>query len=291
MINKSHSSLNDMEALRGASILNAKNITFWGLLTQAFSFIVGISALPLRLFLRKNLGERSIRPGTFLLSIALHIYYFTIFDALFVFLGTVPFNMDGKITTENVVIFGLIILFNPYFIFLFSVTRRGIKHFRQKIREAKNSQTAYSYSHGDSKYFTGWKGGKVWGFTVDDTITRMIVEPKSIFKYGMVTFLFCLAVYLYLIFYAKPDTSYLALFLVSLACTGLVFSFDAICLFIEEFTLFTNKRDKVLDMLDGQDDMQEIMQEKGILEKARINEQMKNSNTALEDTEDDVILS
>jgi len=283
MINKSHSSINDMDALRGSSILDAKNISFWGLLTQAFSFVVGISALPLRLFLRKNLGERSIRPGTFILSIALHIYYFTIFDALLILLSIVSLDL-GEVTTEQMIRLAVFILVNPYFIFLILVIRKAIIHFRQKIREAKSGQVSHSYYRGESRYFSNRKDGKIWGFTINETITRMLVEPKSIFKYGLVIFFCCLAILLYIILILEYKSEYLNAFLASLGCTGLVISFDAICLFLEEFTLFMSRRDKFLDMLDAQDDMSELVKEKNKIK----NERRKINPPSLDDNISDL---
>lgn len=286
MINKSHSSINDMAALRGSSILDNKDITFWGLFTQAFSFVVGISALPLRLFLRKNLGERSIRPGTFMLSIALHIYYFTIFDALLILVSIISLDL-GEVTTEQMIRLAVFILINPYFIFLILVIRKAIIHFRRKIREAKSGQVSHSYYRGESRYFSNRKGGKIWGFTIDETTTRMLVEPKSIFKYGLVLFFCCLAILLYMILITESNSEYLTAFLASLGCTGLVISFDAICLFLEEFTLFMSKRDKVLDMLDSQDDMSEIVKEKAKIENERKNINPSNPNNNLSGLEDE----
>jgi len=288
MINKSYSSLGDGEAMRGLSTWNTKNISFTGLLFQAFDFVIGVAALPLRLFLRENLGERSIKFGTFLLSIGLHIYYFTIFDILLVLGGAA---MLDDLTNEKMLLIGLFALINPYFIFLILVFRKGVKHFKQKIKAAKNNEVGYSYSRGVSKYFSNLKEGQAWGFDIDDRVVRIIVEPRSVFKVGMILFLGSLAIVLYMIFISESESSYVYVFFASLGCTGLVLSFDAICLFIDEFSLFMKRRDKVLDMLDGQEDMSKLMNEKVKIEEGRKLSQQKIADTSLSTValEEDVV--
>lgn len=288
MINKSFSSLGNAEAMQGMSNFNAKDIGLMGILRHAFSFVVGIASLPLRLFLRKNIGERSINFGTFLLSIALHIYYFTIFDVLLV-LGVTSFVTD--MTTTKMVMLGLFGLVNPYFIFLLLVLIAGIKHFKQKIREGKNNETGYTYFRGQSKYFDNLKNGKAWGFEIDNVVVRMIVEPRTVFKIGLTLFFISLTIIIYLFFVSelKGLYAYLYVFLASLGCTGLVLAFDSICLFIDEFSLFMNKRDKTLDMLDGQEDVTKIVNAKTKIEEGRKNKQLNNNPLTGVNIEDDVV--
>lgn len=266
MINKSYSSLNDSEAIKGMSSFNMKGLTVMGLITQAFSFIIAAASIPLRLFLRDNLGERTIKPMMFLIAIALHIYYFTIFDVILVLIAA---SVVDDFSTNQMIQMGLIGLLNPYFIFLVLVIRKGIKHYRQKIREAVNHQTGYTFYRGDSKYFASWAGKKVHGFTADDNIIRMIVEPKAVLKLGFAVFLLCTAISLYSVFIAETENAYALFFAFSLGCTGLVLVLDAICLFIDELSLFLGKRDKVLDTLDGQTDMLEIRMGREQIEEGR----------------------
>lgn len=275
MINKSYSSLNDSEAIRGMSSFNMKGLTVMGLLYQAFSFIIASASIPLRLFLRENLGERTIKPMMFLFSIAIHIYYFTIFDIIFVVLAA---TVVDDFSTNQMIQMGVMGLLNPYFIFLIVVIRKGIKHYKQKVREAANYQTGYTFHRGDSKYFTDSIGKKVHGFYADENIVRMIVEPKAVFKLGMALFLVCSAVSLYSFFIAETENPYVLFFAFSIGCTGLVLALDAICLFIDELSLFLGKRDKVLDILDSQDDMNEIKLGREQIEKGRSQTRAKNDS-------------
>jgi hypothetical protein len=288
MINKSYSSLNDQDAARGVSVLNAKGISFFALITQAFSFIVGIAALPLRLFLRKNLGERTIRPGMFLLSIALHIYYFTIFDSWLLILTIL--SREGDLSLDHLFPSGLFLLLNPYFIFLFFVIQKGVRHFKQKFREGKNNQTGYSYHRGESKYFDSWHGKKVWGMNANDQIIRMIVEPRFVFKLGLLMVFVPLMITLFTTLILSVETVSLYSLFASLACTGLVLALDGLCLFIDELSLFLAKRDHVLDMLDGQDDMKEMMESREEIEKGRSFSQLKNGTNSTEEFMDEGIV-
>ena len=158
--------------------------------------------------------------------------------------------------------FSIFILLNPYFIFLVLVIIRGVKHFKQKIQEAKNNNIGYTYSRGESRFFNSWMGQKTWGFHIDELITRMIVEPRAVLKYGLVLFLFSLAIVLFMILILESKASYIYMILASLGCTGLVFAFDAICLFIDELALFLSKRDKVLDIIDSKVDATAITEER-----------------------------
>lgn len=289
MINKSYSSLGDKEAMRGMYSLDPKGFGPVGFLFQAFNFVVGVAALPLRLFLRKNLGERTIRPGAFVLSIILHGYYFTKFDILLVVLGSVSVWNKTSAGLEQAIITGLFILINPYFIILILVVWRGIKHFKQKIREATNNQTGHSYYRGESKYFEHKKGKKMWGFVINDELIRMLVEPKAILKYGLVTALLSLAIVLYLLLIVETEAGYLLVSLVSVGCTGLVLIFDAVCLFFDEFSLKMVKRDKVLDMADGQIDMVEIMNQKAKIDEGRRKIQKNGDSNISQGLDDDTV--
>jgi len=286
MINKSYSSLNDREAMQGVASLG-RGISFSSLIFQAFHFVVGVAALPLRLLLRDDLGERTVRPGAFLLSVALHIYYFTIFDLLIALGATSAITNPSN---EDIAILVIVALSNPYFIFLVIVIRRGIKHFKQKIRAARSNQTGYSYAAGKSRYFEKWIGRTVYGFDVNDSIIRLIIEPRAILKWGILTFLACLGIVLWMVFLLDSEASYIYIFIISLGCTGLVAAFDAICLFIDELALQLRKRDKVLDMLDAQDDANELMQYRAKIEEGRTTAGNNQQEADSADLEDDIIV-
>jgi hypothetical protein len=69
-----------------------------------------------------------------------------------------------------------------------------------------------------------------------------------------------------------------------------VLALDGLCLFIDELSLFLAKRDHVLDMLDGQDDMKEMMESREEIEKGRSFSQLKNGTNSTEEFMDEGIV-
>lgn len=269
MINKSYSSLNDLEAFKGSSILNAKNLTIWGLLTSAFSYIVGIATIPMRLLLRSNIGERSIRVGSFLIALGLHIYaYFK----LGIYVVGFQYLMGG-IEFEGILVYVLILL-NPYVIFLLFILAVGVKHFRQKISQALSFKVGNSYHRGESKYFENWRDFKIFGFVADDTVIRMLVEPRAVMKYSASISLFCLSIVFLSLAY-KFNLSFFGILISSMLTSSILFFLTGLCLFVEEFSLYMVKRDRALDLLDGEFDMKEILSMKNHIEQDRNTRQQK----------------
>lgn len=278
MINKSHSSMSDRDAIHSMTSIYRYN--FIGTLFQALNFIVGIAAIPLRLFLRKDIGERSIRPISFFLSIALHIFYFTIFDILLL-LGIMELLDDMSYEGSGAALkLTVAILLNPYLILLIMSIVFGVKHFKQKIEEGRNNQTYYSYSRGKSRFFKPSKTNKVWGFIRTEDMVRLLVEPRFVFVFGLLTFAICLSGILYFHFISENAPPLLLSLLISFGCTGLVLMFDAICLFADEMGIFLQQRDKALDILDAREDATTIL---GIQNEIEKNRQSTNSHKREDD--------
>ncbi len=76
MIQGSLVKMDGMEAARGFYGMSPKSNAFIGLIAHGYYFLVGAGAIPARLLLRKNLGERAFSPFAFLLCIAFFAYYF-----------------------------------------------------------------------------------------------------------------------------------------------------------------------------------------------------------------------
>lgn len=292
MINKSYSSLSDQEAISGASSA-FRGWNFLSIILGAFNFVVGIAALPLRLILRKNIGERSIQPISFVLAITLHVYYFTLFDTQLVavsILGTADNSFLNEMGLEIILYVGGLILINPYSLFLLWVIYRGVKHFRQKIRSALSEEVSYTYHRGESRYFQKWDKPTIFGFDVNDETIRMLAEPKAVLVIGLAISLASAVITGGLIFFFEIESIFLIATFASLTASGLVIAFDAFCLGIDEITLALNRRSKILDILDSEEDARVIVEQKDTLKSKRIQKGiLDNPKESTED--DDMVIS
>ena len=270
MINKSYSSLTDKEAASGA-VGALRGWGFASFLLGAFSFIIGVAALPLRLVLRKNIGERSVRPFAFILSIALHIYYFTIFDSMIAALAIlgVDSSVFEGVGYEGLIYLALFALINPYTLLLLWAVRMGVLHFKQKIKEAQEGKTGYTYYRGESRYFVNWDKPSINGFETNEDSIRALAEPKAVAAIALTVSLLSAIAILILIFLVESKSVLLVASLATIFATGLVVFLDAICLAIDEISLVLGRRDKVLDMLDSEEDANTLMGQKDEMQDQR----------------------
>lgn len=291
MINKSYSSLTDKEAISGASnVFKGWNIATF--ILGAFSFLIGIAALPLRLILRDNIGERSIRPFAFILALGIHIYYFTQFDTLVAVISVLGIHGDPFDGLSGYQAIGFLFLFasiNPYTLFLFWVFRRGIKHFRQKIREAQSGHVGYSYYRGESRFFSAWDKPTIYGFPTSQDSIRMLGEPKAIIVIGIATSFSSALLLLFSAFVLETESVLLVATLATVFATGLVISFDGLCLMLDEISLALNRRDKVLDMLDSEEDLKLIVGQKDEMKAERLQSSNHSKDNLSSEEEDDLI--
>lgn len=253
----------------------------------AFSFVVGVAALPLRFILRENLGERTVRPFSFVLAIALHIYYFTVFDAAIMFVSVLSVSGDPFQTLglKQFIYAGLFILFNPYSLFLFWSIRRAIKHYKQKIRDALNNDMSYTYYRGDSRYFKSWHKPTIYGFEANDKTIRVLGEPKAICVIGFAIAIVSAVILATLILIVETESLLLLTTAATFFATGLVLVLDSVFLAIDEVSLVLSRRDKVLDILDSERDAQTIVEQKDVMKfKHNLGRQDKNT---IETNEDD----
>ena len=89
----------------------------------------------------------------------------------------------------------------------------------------------------------------------------MIVEPLQLFKMSWVTLILSILALILRAYY--PADNVFFLFVDSLTFGVLAVSFtiiiSSIALFLEEFAIMQKGRDAILDMIDGELDMQQIM--------------------------------
>lgn len=301
MLEQTHlSKMDGVEAARVFHGLNPKDNQLLGFIAQSYNFIVGAGAIPARLYLRKNLGERAFSPAALLLSFLFFGYYslFSALDDKFLILGGMMGNLLAMEFAQKEG-FVLIIIFNVFFNacvwFLIWMFRSGIAHFKNVIKNAKHGGVHYSFYRGEGWLFGHRLGGKMWGFDIDDRWIRMIIEPLYIIKNALFVLIGSVLFggLIYLLFVENHSAfmvvpAYLLIILGWLNNLSIIALFSGLCLFLEEFGIKMRIRHSVLDMVDGEYDMafvvkmKEDMQEgKGIFLENTIAEQIYQNDGAI----------
>lgn len=275
MIQGSLSKMDGMEAARGLYGMDPKNNAFLGAIVQSYNFIVGAGAIPSRLFLRKNLGERAFSPFAFLLCVAFYFSCFFIppFDGdsipvlVIIGFGGVAFALN-VLDPESINIYLLVLfgaLLNSCLWFIIWLIRNGIKHFKIVAQNAKENKIQYSYYRGEGKYFEHRIGGKKWGYDIDEMFVRMVIEPLAVFKWGAIIFFSAVLLSIGIFSWGLEENRQLAYAFASLGWlinVGLMIMFSGFCLFLEEFGIMTRIRGAALDLIDGEYDMVFVMKKK-----------------------------
>ena len=117
------------------------------------------------------------------------------------------------------------------------------------------------FNRGDGIYFNHLLGGKIFGFRINELVLRMIVEPLQLLKMSAITFGLSILALTLRAWY--PIDNLFFLFVDSLTfgimAASLIIIISSISLFLEEFAIMQRGRDAILDMIDGELDMQQIM--------------------------------
>ena len=278
MLQGSLSKMDGMESAKGFYGMSPKNNAIFGAIAQSYYFLIGTGAIPARLFLRTNLGERAFSPFAFLLCVLFFVYYgFVPFDEEFIVLGitglagsTGAYEMLGgdvllgnnfdlsMFVTANIVL-------NPCLWFVIWLIIKGVKHFKSVVMRIKENHQQYSYYRGDGKYFRHRLGGKKWGFDVDERFIRMVIEPLLVLRAGFILFVIGLIAGTCTYYWGKEQIEslgYLLIFLGWTANFGLLTLFSGFCLFLEEYGIMVRIRDAALDLIDGEYDMAFIIKKK-----------------------------
>lgn len=261
MLQSSLNKMDGVEAVKGFYSLDPQDNAILGALIQGYFFVVSAGALPLRMILRKNLGERSFSIFGFIVSISFYIYYGILLGGAGVI--TLTSKLFGGVDA-NWLDYARVILLNPFLIFMAIVIIRAVQHFKKVMRKAQNNQVQYSYFRGDGIFFRKRKGGKKWGFEIDERFMRMVIEPLAVLKIGLLILFIAAGAVTFNYFYVVMTDSliYLQPILIWTAVLGLVLVLSAIFLFLEEFGIMMRIRGAVLDLIDADIDMQMIMKRK-----------------------------
>ena len=253
-----------------------------------FNFIIGAGAIPIRLLLRKDMGERSIGIFAFILALAGHIYYLYEYIVIYSLLPLMYQDNLDSLNLLTVVVF--VCFLNPFIIYLLNISSLGLKHFRVVYAKAKaNVVEDNSYSRGTSRLFKykNYQGKQrsflTFKYLVNETTMRMIVEPMKMLGFGATIFLVSLIPSFSFIINSIKAYKILSITFLSLSATGLVIMLSAICLFIEEFSIFMRIRGAALDMIDAEHDLKIIIEEKEKLlqgkKRTLNNDSTKSNNT------------
>jgi len=281
MLLGSLSKMDGMETARGFYGMNPNKSPFLGMIVHSYYFLVGAGAIPARLYLRKNMGERAFSPFAFLLSFGFFAYYGIYPDDDFMLLGGSLGILGAMEIAQNEISVGVMIFinifFNTYLLFLWWLIRQGIRHFKQVLKKSPENRGQYSYFRGEGKYFEHRLGGKMGKFNIDERFIRMVIEPLALIKYG-----FCLligsailGVALYFLHTERIAilVSFLLIIFGWIHNLGFAIIFSGLCLFLEEFGIMMRIRGAALDIIDGEYDMAFILKKKEELQSGKIEQQ------------------
>lgn len=276
----------NQKLISGFSHLYQRNLLL-GILAVGYFFIVSIASIPARLLLRKNMGERAFTIGSFFLAMLLFTLFHWILFILFVegnsfglyarMKGFYFFNFSSwpfSVYTFNLLLF----LLNPFVILIVVIFAKAAGHFKYHLARARKNIISYSFYRGDGIYFEHRKGGKIFGFDINETILRMLVEPRGMLKLSV--FMLAASIAAFTFRSSHPEEGIFFLFTDDLTFGTLAVSItliiSSISLFLEEFAIMQKGRDAILDMVDGELDMQEIL---AIKEKLKIEAPKKLEET------------
>lgn len=283
MLQSSLNKMDGVEAIKGFYSLDSSSNAILGALIQGYFFIVSAGALPIRIILRKNLGERSFSLFGFIVSMCFYIYYGVFLGAFGVVFLTDKFFGS---TETNRLGYTRITLLNPLLIFIVIVIILAIKHFKNVMKRAQHNQAQYSYFRGEGKYFRKHKGRKKWGFEIDERFMRMVIEPLAMFRIGFLILLVSIATLSFNHFYVVMTKSLIFLqpIIIWTAMLGFVLLLGSICLFLEEFGIMMRIRGAVLDLIDADIDMQIVMRKKTEMAAGQVEIPHELNNLPVENT-------
>lgn len=293
MIQGSLSKMDGVSTAGGFYGMNPSKSPFMGILAHSYYFLVGAGAIPARLLMRHNLGERAFTPFAFFLSIGFFFWYGTIpdldfkFDTFFIpggFVGNLYATNDGSLTTLSL----WNIVFNPYVWFLLLVIFLGYRHFKNVLKKVNDGKTHYSYYRGDPNFNLKYKiGKKKLGFKVDDRFIRMISEPAIIIRIGLILTLITIGLWYYCSdkeLLQGYSSNFYILFGWSFNLGVMVF-FSGVCLFLEELGIAMRIRAATLDIIDGEYDMAFIMKNTAEMTASKPSDQPSNAEEIFKESE------
>lgn len=256
------------------SVANKEHGVLLGFIIASYRFVISTGAIPFRLIMRKNLGERAFSLLAFLVSVT---FYLTL-GLVLIWLGYLAMlgiSLDGVwFTTESkwekYILNLIMLMINPYSIFCLWFIQKGVSHYKRILDLNRSGIYSYSLSLGDSRYFKIRDNMMFWGFKVDDKIIRMIYEPWGILQYCLLIFVGSFLLLKRILFFI-PDSSFVTFLDINTAgflSVALAMSISAICTSLDEFAKTLHKRGAILDLVDGEVDMKVLIEDKDrLLEK------------------------
>lgn len=267
MIQKSINHLDSQKLISGFAHFYHNKLLL-GVLLIGYYFVVSTLSIPARLILRKNMGERAFAIPAFLVVIGVMIYYLTLLFTFLILL--IPGGLFERLGTslsfsnwtfENFLLNLQLFLLSPFVIFLITLLRRAIGHFKYHLRNAKNNIIGYSVHRGESRYFKRRREGKIFGFTVNEDIHRMLVEPFGLLKISLL--LAGLSITVLILRGVYPSSGIfielLDVIVFGTLAIGITLIISSIALGLEEYAIMQKERQTILDMVDGEFEMERIL--------------------------------
>lgn len=242
-----------------------------GFIIASYSFIISTGAIPFRLIMRKNMGERAFSIFAFLVSLAFYISLGLILIWLG-YLAMLGIKLDGawfipESLWQKYILSAILLMINPYSIFCLLFIQRGIKHYEQVLDLNRSGTYSYSRSLGESQYPQFKDDLIFWGFKVDQRLFRMIYQPRVVLEYCLPT---AIGSFLLLrrVIFTVPDSSFITFLdyiLAGVFSSSVAISISAICTSLDEFAKILHKRSAILDLIDGEVDMKMLIADKNSL--------------------------
>lgn len=272
---------------------NPKNQPILTPFLKLYNFIIGVGAIPVRLLFYRDIGERSISFFGWLLSLGAHIYYtyyYAVGISALMGYGMLRFLypelLEKKIfpAFDSYSLWTLLLIngVSVYFFRAFLIEGYRILNRRKTEDELKFKS---SYYRGDSifskpKDYIGTTRWTILGKkTITDDNFRIFIEPQKIFLFGLCLFLLSIIIPIPLLIMADSLISIgIALFIFSYSSVGILVSLSAICLFLEEYGIQKRIRDAALDILDGEKDLERVLEVKSNIEGNADQREILNAN-------------
>lgn len=239
-----------------------------GAIIQAFYFIVEIGSIPARFLVRKNMGERAFSVLSFLFCL---LFYCLVGLAVFIlfhdWLKHEAFSLKW-VNWNTFWYWSIVILINPFSIFIILIIAKGGSHFRVIVHRINAKLVGYSYHRGDSIYQYRRIGSRFLGFTLNEELVRMLVEPLYIIFFSMGIFSLTLCI---LIFRINADVFQNVHFIIDNTLVGITAAslsclISALFLMLEEFILQSRFRADLLNLVDGDIEMMRTLKAKNQLQ-------------------------
>lgn len=235
-----------------------------GIIVPVYYFLLSAGGLPVRLLLRKNMGERAFSLFVFILAMLFYIAYGYVAHNIFLSESSYPLadaETGSSVNYWKTVLHNILVfLINPYVIFMAIITSKAVNHFGRIIKNARKNKYEYSYYRGDGIYFEHKKRKSFWGFKVTEPIIRMVYEPLGVLKICIPMIIICVGIIRLQnsLDFEAAYLSYIESIFSGLLITFVALTFSAIILFLDEFSITMRIRNYALSMLDGEIDMKKV---------------------------------